>query len=229
MTTIAVESTTDVLRRIWEQYAAQKDTRAERHKTLRKLASTILEQDNLVVMDTETTGLGSDDEVVEIAAISGAGDTLLHTLIRPTRPIPADATKVHGIGNTDVRDAPTMREIAPSIARVLEGKFVAVYNAEFDFRLLWQSMERTNAKPKLRRMSRKQQAADVPGVVAVESACVMRLYAAWNGDKWSSGTFVWQKLTDAVNGLGLDYGGRAHGALSDARATLAVLRHMAGA
>ena len=231
MSTIAAETPTDILRRIWEEYAAQQDTRAERHQTLQRMARVIVGLNNLALLDTETTGIGPDDEVVEIAIITGTGGIILHTLIRPTRPIPPEATRVHGISNADVRDAPRMSEVAPEIANALEGKFVVAYNAAFDFRALNQSFKEAGVKTEIRRRSRKREVVDVDGasvdVMAVESACVMRLYAAWNGDRWSSGTFIWQKLEDAVRNLGLEYEGRAHGALSDAKMTLAVLRRMA--
>ena len=62
----------------------------------------------LVIFDTETTGLGSDAEIVEIACIDGGGDVLLTSMVRPAHPIPRDATNVHGTTDADVRDAPTI-------------------------------------------------------------------------------------------------------------------------
>ncbi len=44
-----------------------------------------------MILDTETTGL-YDAEIVELSIIDTAGNVLLDTLVRPTRPIPAEAT-----------------------------------------------------------------------------------------------------------------------------------------
>lgn len=56
-----------------------------------------------VYLDTETTGLGSTDEIIEISIIDDDGSTLLETLVKPSQPIPADSTRVHGITDADVQ------------------------------------------------------------------------------------------------------------------------------
>ena len=48
--------------------------------------------DSLVVFDTETTGLRTSAEIVEISIISVTGAVLLDTLLRPVHPIPEEAT-----------------------------------------------------------------------------------------------------------------------------------------
>ncbi|HQF69216.1 MAG TPA: hypothetical protein PL171_06005, partial [Anaerolineaceae bacterium] len=41
-----------------------------------------------VYLDTETTGIGSVDEIVEISVIDHDGAQLFSKLVKPTRPIP---------------------------------------------------------------------------------------------------------------------------------------------
>src|SRR5690606_33823093 len=53
---------------------------------------------NVVILDTETTGL-YDAEIVEIAVIDLGGNILMNTLVRPKNPIPAEVTAIHGINN----------------------------------------------------------------------------------------------------------------------------------
>lgn len=43
---------------------------------------------NVVILDTETTGLGADAEVVELAVLSPRGEVLFDSLVRPRKPIP---------------------------------------------------------------------------------------------------------------------------------------------
>ena len=145
--------TLDKLCFAWRENAGQARGAAGRREAVRGMARVLVGLDNLVVMDTETTGLSSEDEVVEVAVVSGAGDALVHTLVKPTRPIPAEATAIHGISDADVRAAPMMDKVAPVVARALRGKFAAVYNSAFDFRLLNQSLARARM-PAIRHRSR---------------------------------------------------------------------------
>ena len=57
-------------------------------------------------------------------------------LVRPSRPIPAEATAVHGISDGDVEQAPRFAQIAPALLALLgEAVFVA-HNASFDLGML---------------------------------------------------------------------------------------------
>ncbi len=51
-------------------------------------ANGIVSRRDVLYLDTETTGLGSQAEIVEIAVVDGAGRTVLNRLVRPTSPIP---------------------------------------------------------------------------------------------------------------------------------------------
>lgn len=169
-----------------------------------------LEADPLV-LDTETTGLGDDAEVIEISVIDARGEVLLDTLVRPSGQIPAEASAIHGITNEDVATAPTWAEIHQRLAELVAGRLVIAYGADFDMRLIEQSAARHGlswARP--------------------ETGCAMRLYAQRNGE-WSDrrSTWRWLKLGVAAEACGIDAGG-AHRALADCRMTLGVLQAMAG-
>jgi len=96
-----------------------------------------------LLADTETTGVSTNDRVVEVAWMI-VDDTLAvldsgHSLINPLMPIPAGASAVHGLTNRDVADAPTLDDY---MAGVLNNKlgseefiFVA-HNSAFDYRYL---------------------------------------------------------------------------------------------
>ena len=228
-TLVKEESTLDTLCRIWEAGKSVKEDTLPRRMMVRGIARVLCGLGNLAVMDTETTGLSKDDEVCELAVVSGAGDVLYHSLIRPTKAIPGEATQVHGIKAMDVLDSPTMRQAGPDILSILDGKFVVAYNGVFDFRLIRQSLERVNAPRTLRYRSRPWDEVDGEGAVVVDTVDVMRLHAAWHGERKKNGAFMSKKLSHAVEHLGLSFEGQAHGALADAKATLAVLKHLAHA
>ena len=70
-----------------------------------------------VFLDTEATGLGPTDEVVDVAVVGFDGEGSLNTLVKPKRIIQFDATRVHGITNDMVRWAPSLSEISFSAVR----------------------------------------------------------------------------------------------------------------
>lgn len=159
------------------------------------------EQDNWMMLDTETTGLFGNAEVVEIAIVDAQGTPVLNTLVRPTIPIPEEARAIHGITDEIVKDAPTFPDIYPQIVTTLVGKEVIIYNASFDIRILRRCCELH--KLPLLGLSKR-------------SHCLMEWYAEWYGD-WSDywGSYRFQPL----------YGG--HRALSDCQAALDYLKEMA--
>ena len=94
-----------------------------------------------VVVDVETTGgsPGGHDRVTEVAAVSVEGDRTelaFHSLVNPGRPIPWQITRLTGIDDAMVRDAPTFHDIAGEFAAHLAGKVFVAHNARFDFGFL---------------------------------------------------------------------------------------------
>ncbi len=92
-----------------------------------------------VFLDTETTGLDSNAEIVEISIIDSDGKVLLDTLIKPARSIPLDASRIHGITNAMVADAPAWPEVWPGVEAILRGRYIGIYNVDFDLRMMRQS------------------------------------------------------------------------------------------
>lgn len=95
----------------------------------------------LVCFDLESTGTDPEmDRIVEIAVLridpAGAREERCRR-INPERPIPAEATAVHGIRDEDVHDAPTFRQIAKSLLEFFAGADLTGFNVlRFDVPLL---------------------------------------------------------------------------------------------
>ena len=96
-------------------------------------------------LDTETTGLDSWSEIIEIAIVETDGKVAFQSLVKPVNPIPTSATRIHGIDDILVADAPRWNQIWPEVQQLLSGRQVGIYNADFDLRMLQQS----NAKYQL--------------------------------------------------------------------------------
>ncbi|MBQ5996501.1 MAG: 3'-5' exonuclease [Bacteroidales bacterium] len=110
----------------------------------------------IVFFDLETTGINiSTDRIVEISYIKvypdGHEDT--KTLrINPTIPIPPEATRIHGISDDDVRDAPTFKQVAADIVHIFEGADIGGYNSnKFDLPLLAEEFLRADVDFDLRK------------------------------------------------------------------------------
>jgi len=154
-----------------------------------------------LVLDTETTGLHDYAEICQIAIVDHTGQVLLDQLVKPTLPIPDDVAAIHGITDDLVADQPTWRSVREHVARLIRGKTVVVYNAEFDLRMMVQS-DYMHELPVL------------PYGRLANFQCAMRAYA--NGGRWV-------RLSQACAAHGIPTH-NAHSALGDCLMTLALVR-----
>lgn len=98
--------------------------------------SNYLRDNKFVVFDLETTGLNPErDEIIEIGAClveNGEITKTFETLIRPSFPIPPDATKVNHIDDEMVKNCPTYEEVVGDFYKFCDGSIMVAYNANFD-------------------------------------------------------------------------------------------------
>tara|TARA_R110001592_G_scaffold295142_1_gene565034 strand:- start:398 stop:1009 length:612 start_codon:yes stop_codon:yes gene_type:complete len=159
-------------------------------------------KDNYVILDTETTGLGKRDVVLQMAIIDLNGNSLFNSLIKPTKrkSISKEAIDIHGITINSLKDAPTFNEIFNKIEEIIKHKTILIYNAEYDERIIDQTSEIEDVN-----------------FLYMQTECVMLPYSEFKG-KWSEYyySYTYQKLP-----------GGDHSAIGDCRATLALLNKMA--
>ncbi len=95
-----------------------------------------LECDDFVILDTETTGLDPVNcEIIEIAALKVHNreiHDIFNQLIKPKHPIPEGITRITGISNEMVEEAPSLSEVAYNFLKFIEGSTLVIHNAEFD-------------------------------------------------------------------------------------------------
>ncbi|PIY10780.1 MAG: DNA polymerase III subunit epsilon [Flexibacter sp. CG_4_10_14_3_um_filter_32_15] len=95
----------------------------------------------LAFFDLEATGIDTiKDRIVEISIVKlmPNGEKEIHThKINPTVAIPEITTKIHGISDEDVKDAPTFKQMAKTFASILKGCDLAGFNImRFDVPML---------------------------------------------------------------------------------------------
>jgi len=161
------------------------------------------------VVDCETTGLGDDNEVIELAIVpfeyeKATGrvvavhvDQILSGFRQPSKPIPAEATAVHCITDEMVMGHSISEE---QVARALgDAKILIAHSARFD-----------------RGMTSKHW----PQLDRVCWGC------SWEDIDWRRGGFDSGKLAYLLMCLGYFFDG--HRALDDAMATLFLLTQLVG-
>ena len=179
---------------------------AAQHPLARELAAYA---ENGVILDTETTGLGSNDEVIEIAVIDTIGNILLNTTVKPSRPYGDDneAVTVHGIRYSELLDAPSWPQVQEQLINIAAKRPILIYNADFDIRLM-------------------QQSAVLHGCARAEyrAGCMMKLYSQWYAVRHHE-TPRRHRLVQAAADCGVRVT-NAHRALADCLTTLGVFRYM---
>jgi DNA polymerase III subunit epsilon len=173
-------------------------------------ARRITREPAVVYFDSETTGLGPEAELCDVAVVGSDGRVLLDALICPLRSIPPEATAVHGITERMVHRAPLFREFYPRLAAVLRGRVVVIYNAEYDTGIVRQVCRAEGLPDPIERWE-----------------CAMLAYGDFDGTPGFRGGMKWHRLSNAAAALGIA-NPAAHRALADAETTRRLVLAMAG-
>jgi DNA polymerase III subunit epsilon len=179
---------------------------SKRKVSIRKARELLLV--NPLFLDTETTGLGSDAEIVEVAIIDSKGNSVYESLVKPSRKIPRDAVQIHGITDQMVQDAPKWSEIWFQINDILLGRYTGIYNADFDLRMMKQT----------------HSLSGLSWSGLSNTFCIMKLYA----DFYPYGGGRYQKLEDAGRQCGLSLP-NSHRARDDSLLALAIFNFISAA
>lgn len=164
-------------------------------------------------LDTETTGLGVNDEIVEISIINHKKQVLFNSLIKPVNPIPDEAIAIHGITNEMVANAPTWAEVHEEVSRIVQSAPLVIFNAEFDMQMMAQTAALYG----------------LPPITADKGLhCALWLYAAYFGEwKAEDGRYRRQSLQKALEHENIVIDVPAHRALGDTLRTHALIESMA--
>jgi DNA polymerase-3 subunit epsilon len=159
----------------------------------------------IAVIDLEMTGLDpTEDRVCEVAVVRVSGDSVIaeyHALVRPDRRISPAASRISGITDAMVADAPRFSEVAADLAELLDGVLVISHNVAHDLDFLMREFELAE-RP-------------IGAPSTLDTLLIARRMFA----------FPKNNLHHVATQLGVAAEG-AHRALADARVTLEVWRRM---
>ena len=166
-----------------------------------------------VYLDTETTGIDPNAEIIEISIVDHHGGILVDTLVKARGKIDPGAQRVHGISQGMLADAQGWDMVWPQVEAALQGRYVGIFNLDFDVRMMEQSHQRYWMQW---------------GLPEANFFCIMKLYATFYG-QWNSKhrNYRWQSLDNARRQCGLDIP-NSHRAKDDTLLARAVLHYIAG-
>ncbi|MCY4560707.1 MAG: 3'-5' exonuclease [Chloroflexi bacterium] len=160
---------------------------------------------DVLILDTETTGLYKSAEILEIAIIDTTGTMRYSAPVMPKGRVLTEASDIHGLTRRELRKlgAQPWPDHHHSIASLLEGAVVIGWNIDFDVRMLHQTCDKYDLEPPVFR--------------------ILDLLAVYRERRKRRRN----RLTDAIRDEGLATTGDLHRAETDCRAVLAVLRKLA--
>lgn len=188
-------------------------------------------RDNCLVIDTETTGLGENDTIVELAAVCPTDRVVvLNVLVRPLSPMSAGAEKTHGISMVDAQysgtSAPrTINHLLVQRQRRNRVLGLASFNWQFDARMILQTAFRSV------RTDTISLAGSLTAPTTGQTQCVMELANRYLHEhlEWDSEQAKFRRLSleKCLQITGIQREGTAHRALSDALAAADLLNFIA--
>lgn len=96
-----------------------------------------MKQKIYAVVDIETTGgMAKRDRITEIAIVLYDGREIIdryETLIQPDRSIPYEITRITGIDDAMVADAPRFYEVAKKVVEMTDNTIFVAHNVRFDY------------------------------------------------------------------------------------------------
>ena len=162
----------------------------------------------VIILDTETTGVTPADEILQLSIVNSRKEILLNEYYKPKKHNEwPGAQQVHHISPLDVIDKPNILEQKKQIEKIINDSYIIVgYNVQFDIRML------------------KQNGIEIPEDIRIID--IMQPFAKIYGDyDPARKNYKWQKLETCAKYYGNQTEGY-HNSLEDCLATLHCFKMM---
>ena len=118
------------------------------YKFLARARGDSLESLSYVILDIETTGLEPTlEEITEVGAIKTKGPELQNmfsSLIKPNKSISPEITRITGIDDEMVKDAPTAQKVLSKFHEFIGESILVAHNASFDMGFIKHHLKQLN-------------------------------------------------------------------------------------
>ena len=153
---------------------------------------------NIIVLDTETTGIDEKAEILQLSIIDADENVLYNKYFKPAHHTSWDeAMRINGITPEMVADCNTFEEMLPEIEAILrKADCIMGYNVNYDIRMMLQN--------------------GLDDSVIGDTIDVMQEYCEYSHNR------RWQKLVNVAAHFGYEWDESAHNSLGDIKATLYV-------
>ena len=160
---------------------------------------------NYLILDTETTGVGTTDRIIELSIISLEGEVVFSSLFNPENlPLADKITEITGIKTDDLVNAPLFKDKADELTDLLSSKTIIAWNSDFDERMMRHEFSLCGVAEPL-----------------CEYKCAMKMYHALRLDNRGR----YPKLADSLKAEGIEKI-QSHRAAGDSLDTLSVLKSL---
>lgn len=129
-----------------------------------------MKANNCFWLDTETTGLSSIDEIIELSICTHDKRVVFDSVLRSKVNCSVQARAVHGITDDQIANGMPIESAKASLIELLEGKTIISFNVDFDCQMLFQTFGIT-AKKRFCVMKWSQSVLDYERWPRLEKVC----------------------------------------------------------
>ena len=105
-----------------------------------------MKANNCFWLDTETTGLSSSDEIIELSICTHDKQVVFDSILSSKVNCSAQARAVHGIADEQIANGMPIESAKAALIELLEGKTIISFNVDFDCQMLFQTFGITAKK-----------------------------------------------------------------------------------
>jgi len=121
------------------------------HEIITKKIKVELENKREIIFDTETTGLGKEDKIIEISLMEVVNGVktgkFFQSYFNPLIKIDEGAYKIHKISNEDVKDSPLFVDKVEEMIEFVGNSLLVAHNAKFDMRFFNSELKNAGWEP----------------------------------------------------------------------------------